>query len=211
MSSIRLNDLWRSVNNEIGFYTSETFKNIPSIPGVYAWFYPLRIVTKDLYKFIHEVDVVLNYDCDTKGIPRKGTSINFSWDTIFQTVEIQTKTIDLSSFERIWNELVSEENEFDELRKVVMRASIFLPPLYVGKTNNLNNRCQQHINGTADDNNFHKRFEDYASLNNSTAKKISDLLFVAIKTRVENQHNIKNEGLIEAILKYFTKPKYSKL
>jgi predicted GIY-YIG superfamily endonuclease len=211
MSSIRLNDIWRGVNKEIGFYTVETFKNIPAAPGIYAWFYPLRIVTEDLYEFMNDVNIVLNYDCETKEKPWREFSVNFSWDTFSQRVDFHTKKADLSSFENIWHETVKKENDFDELRKIMMRASLFLPPLYVGKTTNLRSRCQQHINGTSGDNNFHKRFEEYAFLNNFTAKKVSDLLFVAIKTKEEDQQSTRTEELVESILKYLSKPKYSKI
>jgi len=211
MSSLRLNDIWRSVNEEIGFFTTETFKNISPSPGVYAWFYPLRIVTKNLDEFINQVDVVLNYDCETKGIPKKNNFINFSWDSLHQQIEIKTKIIDLTAFKKVWDDIIKKENEFDELRKVIMRSSIFLPPLYVGKTNNLYKRCQEHINGNLKDNNFHNRFEKYATDNNFAAKKVSDLLFVTIKTSKNNQQKINTESLVEAILKYLSKPKYSKI
>jgi len=211
MSTIRLNDVWRRFNEEIGFYTNESFKNVPFSPGVYAWFYPLRVVTTDLYEFLREVDIILNYDSEIKGKPKKENFIKFSWDTFHQQVELRTKTINLSSFEDIWNAAIQNENEFDELRKVIMRASVFLSPLYVGKTNNLNYRCHQHIFGTADDNNFHKRFMEYATLNEVKTDKISDLLFVAIKTREEKKQLNKTEELVESILKYLAKPKYSQL
>ena len=68
---MRLNDVWLNVNKEIGFYTKETFERIPDGPGVYAWFYPLRITTEDPYQFIREVNLILNYDSNVNGKPSK--------------------------------------------------------------------------------------------------------------------------------------------
>ena len=39
-----LNDIWRNVTAEIGFYTNDTFESVPSSPGIYAWlaYYHIR-------------------------------------------------------------------------------------------------------------------------------------------------------------------------
>jgi len=210
MSSVKLNDIWRSVNNEIGFYTSETFKDVPNTPGVYAWFYPLRILTKDIYEFINEVNAILDYD----GI--REAEIDFKWEIITQNLEIKSKKINLTPFEGIWSEIITngDDTEFNELRKIIMRASILLPPLYIGKTRNLNIRCQQHVNTAGGKNNFRARFEKYADeaySNKKISKKIevNDLLFVAIKTKEEDQLSTRTEELVESILKHLSKPKYS--
>lgn len=210
---MRLNDIWRKVNAEIGFYTSETFANIPAAPGVYAWFYPLRIVTKDLNAFMNEINLVLNYDCESQGRPYRENSLNFIWEKIYTKTEIQFKDFDFSSFKNIWEDLVNnpDERDFNELRKIFMRASVFLPPLYVGKTTNLRKRCQQHIIGTNGDNNFNKRFQSYASLNNFTSKSVSELIFVSIKTKEEQEQSSRTEELVEFVLKHLSKPKYSKI
>jgi hypothetical protein len=210
MSTVRLNDVWRTVGDEIGFFTNETFAKVPATPGVYAWFYPLRIVTNDLSSFMNEVDLVLNYDCDTRGVPIRDHPMSFGWQYLQMTGELKTKPIDLTTFQSIWDDALKIESSFNELRKIIMRSSIFLPPLYVGKTNNLRNRCKQHINGTGG-NNFNSRFEEYAKKTNSTAKRVSDLLFVSIKISNEEDILSRYEELVEAMLKYLAKPRYSKL
>lgn len=212
MNSIRLNDVWRNVNKEIGFYTNETFEAVPSSPGVYAWFYPLRITSENLNDFIEEVQLVLNYDCRKQGKLWRETTIDIGWDELFQRIEFKVKKdIFNSELTKIWSDTYQNRAEFDELRKVIMRASIFLPPLYVGKTKNLKTRCFQHINGRNDDNNFHTRFEKYAIKNNTNNRRVSDLLFVSIQTKDESAQSTRTEELVELILKHLSKPKYSEI
>ncbi len=93
-----------------------------------------------------------------------------------------------------------------------MRASILMPPLYVGKTKNLNVRCNQHINGRSSSQ-FHDRFENYAASIHATCNKVSDLLFVCVKT-VDDERKVSAaeqplEDLIEEIMKRIGKPPYS--
>lgn len=212
MNTVRLNDVWRNVNSEIGFHTIETFKKIPSCPGVYAWFYPLRILDYNLENFIKEVNLVLNYDCETKGPPTRNHNFYLGWEIIKSTIEIHPKNVDVSHFKDIWDELISTEESFNLFRKIVMKASIFLPPLYVGKTTDLNYRCQQHINGKSkEDNIFHTRFTEYAEKLDLKANKISDLLFVYIKTNDDKEKSKRSEELVEAIIKLMAKPQYSKI
>ena len=134
---------------------------------------------------------------------------NFKPLEILGPIEIQSKKVDLSSFQHTWDEFSKDQKKFDDLRKIIMRASILLSPLYVGKASNLKIRCYQHINGNGSDNSFHKRFEDYANKVNSKSKKVSDLLFVAIKTEETQGESQESEKLVEGILKNLVKPKYS--
>jgi len=209
MSNLRLNDIWRNVGNEISFFTEETFKDIPSVSGVYAWFYPLRLTTKNIDEFINEVQLVLNYDCDSNGSPSRENSIKFGWDIIHQKIDFAPKNYDLNSFRHIWQKIANDQDKFDNFRKVIMRASILLTPLYVGKASNLKLRCQQHINGTAKDNNFNARYENYAQKLNISSKSVKDLLFVILKTDEKGDVSTESEKLVEAVLKNLIKPKYS--
>ena len=210
MSDLRLNDIWRKVNTEISFYTSETFDKVPHTAGVYAWFYPLRILTKDLDDFIDDVSIALNYDSFVKGKPFREFTTEINWESYNHKIEINPSNNKLDKFKHIWDLFTKDDNKFDDLRKVIMRSSIFLPPLYVGKAIDLNIRCFQHINAKNKSNSFHTRFEDYAEAKNLRVKKISDLLFVALRTEDDENINPDDaESLVEAILKHLAKPKYS--
>jgi hypothetical protein len=88
---MRLNDIWRRVDKEIGFYTKETFHKVPSSTGVYAWFYPLRIVTNDPYEFLREVNTILNYDSKLRGKPKGMHAIDFVWRRVSLNIDMSYK------------------------------------------------------------------------------------------------------------------------
>jgi len=208
---MRLNDVWLNVNKEIGFYTKETFETIPDGPGVYAWFYPLRIITKDPYQFIQEVNLILNYDSSVNGKPSKKKLVEFKWETIDLDLGINFKEPNLGNFLGIWQKAAESEAKFDQLRRIIMKASILMPPLYVGKTVQLRRRCLEHVNGNSD---FNKRYSSFAGKNKIKFDRVEDLLFVCIKTieetKGESQTDIEDlEDLVEAIMKNLSKPIYS--
>lgn len=204
---MRLNDVWKKANEQIGFYTKDNFENIPSLPGVYAWFYPLRITSDKLSDFLKQVSFILNYDAVNAGLPSRTNEVIYNWEKLIIKIETANLDADYSRYENTWKKLCTTEN-FDTFRKIILKSSIFLPPLYVGKTTNLNIRSFQHINGTAG-NSFHSRFETHAEKNDYvSAKSVKDLLLVTLTTE-EIICDEDTEGLIEFLLKIFSKPKYS--
>lgn len=212
---MQLNDVWNKANLQIGFYTTNNFHRVPNSPGVYAWFYPLRITTTDIEEFLNQVKVVLNYDSLSLGNPKYTTNLNFNWEKIELTAEVKDSIFPINTIKSSWDSLCKpprDEKKFEEFRKIIMRSSILLPPLYVGKTTNLFNRCHQHINGNGSTNNFHNRFSNYTKdIPNVSAKKVSELLFVCIQTEEISGPAQDIERLIETILMLLAKPKYSKI
>jgi len=177
---------------------------------VYAWFYPLRIATRDLDEFMAEMLAIQNYDSTTLGKPKHRTSVEFAWRKIILDVELGSKEPTFDSFRNIWDAAIADEQLFYHLRAVFMRASLFLNPLYVGKTRNLHNRCYQHVNGVGGSNNFYERFMNYASKNKLNAKTVSDLIFACIRTDDESIGSPEElELLVEDLLKYLANPSFS--
>lgn len=210
---MRLNDIWRNVNQEIGFYVRGTFDKVPRLPGIYAWFYPLRVTTKDPFAFINEVNTILNYDAFVEDKPYINTSNELSWERFLINFKREYKEPNLDNFMNIWNTAINSESTYNHLRRIIMKASIFMPPLYVGKTVNLFNRCSQHRNGNDINNNFSKRYSDFTNKHNLKNNKVSDLLFVTISTKEElefDDYIEDTESLVEEILKHLSKPAYSK-
>ncbi len=208
-----LNDVWRNINQEIGIFTRDTFDRVPVAPGTYGWFYPLRITTRKLDEFLDEVNVIMNFDAKAGGKPKHTLSVDFTWEHLKGEIERTPKIPAISeSIYANWNNIVSDDHLFNELRKTVMRASIFMPPLYVGKARDLSNRCMQHVNGS-DRNDFHNRYAKFARELGVFAKDVRDLLFVCVKTAEttegsgESAENM--ESVVEEIMKYACKPAYS--
>jgi len=205
-----LDNVWLNVDKEIGFFTKATFYSVPSSPGVYAWFYPLRVISTDPYEFLSQVSSILNYDATINDKPKRSTFLDFTWHTIDLNIELNFQRPNLNKFISIWNEAINDTISFDKLRRIIMKASIFMPPLYVGKTKDLNIRCIQHVNGNDRSNDFNSRYTSYAKKNKLVASKVSDLLFVCIRTKEETNGDLNNtEELIEAIIKHLAKPVYS--
>jgi hypothetical protein len=216
-SGMGLNDIWRNASREIGFYTKETFDSIPASPGVYGWFYPLRITSYDAESFVGEVNRVLNYDAGVKGSPRLSRDFDFKWLRAAIAVELGPNAFQLGNFKKIWDDATNLPGGFEELRRTVMKASIFMPPLYVGKTSNLRLRCMQHIQGSNGGNDFHNRYQQHASAVGAAARNVADLLFVCIKlggfedAAEQPTAGGDLEGLVEHLLKSLAKPPYSRL
>ena len=207
---MRLNDVWRNVNHEISFFTKETFESVPDIPGVYAWFYPLRVNSKDPIEFIKEVNTVLNFDAKIGGKPVIKESFELSWRSIHLNIALMCNEPNLGKLKSIWDDATKNEESFNWLRRCIMKASIFMPPLYVGKAVGLKTRCHQHIHGNDKENNFHRRFTEFAIKNDIPAKNVSDLLFACIRTIEDGKPQLTHlESLVEEVLKHLAKPVYS--
>ena len=95
----------------------------------------------------------------------------------------------------------------------MLKCSLFMPPLYVGKTDNLSRRCYQHVSGSGKGS-FHKRYTEYARKNGLPYIKVSDLLFVCIPIKFYNdkttEENDKITLLMETLLKNLASPPFSK-
>jgi hypothetical protein len=156
----------------------------------------------------------LNYDALLRDVPVQNTRLDFAWKAIDLNIKLNFRDPNLDSFMEIWEACVSDEQKFTLLRRAIMKASLFMPPLYVGKAKSLYQRCHQHLTGRDKENNFHNRFTTFAKKYNVIFNKVSNLIFVCIRTDEESQMAdeayIDNfEGLVEEIIKYLSKPLYS--
>ena len=101
--------------------------------------------------------------------------------------------------------------------RALMEASIFLPPLYIGKADNLYNRYYQHINSHADisntKNTFGRRFRLFVEGNPDLKVKLRDLLFVCIsfeeKTDAKFKEDEELNNLLEQVLMGIICPPFS--
>ncbi len=215
-----IDDVWRDISKYINIYTSKNFDDVPSKPGVYAWFYPIELPSMNIGDLAVELSSILNYDSKLKDEPCNKEVIPFNW----KDTEVRIKEIPHSSFSQEthekWDKISNDKESLLHFRKIMLVSSILMPPLYVGKTNNLLRRCNEHRNSGEDKNGFHNRFEEYTKnkkLVNGrefNSKTVEDLIFVCIKTDLNESHEIleKDENffseLLEEILKVIAKPPY---
>lgn len=212
-----LNDELNFIHDKIKYYTSDTYHQIPSKPGVYAWFYPLRLKNSDMHGFIEDINKVNDFIMDNK-IDSDGIyHFPVGWNDYKFSKEHQPLN-DSKDFIQDWKRLydyamkTGNHEEVNNIKKIIFLSSILAKPLYVGKSNNLNKRCQQHINGQeSDKNTFHNRFCKYAEKKGLRLNRVDDLIFACIITKnFETEYLSENcESMIERILINLIKPIYS--
>lgn len=155
-----LDEIWAKLTTSaIGFYTSRTSGDVPSRPGVYAWFLPLRL-QGDPEALVRLGRLVLSYDCPSRGTGKWSTEgAGFRWDPLRVELARQPEVQLPKSVTDHWNAIQGADKETNKtLRIAMMAASIFSKPLYVGLSRNLATRYKDH---TASSSGFKTRFESY--------------------------------------------------
>jgi hypothetical protein len=220
MDDMYLPDIWRKVQDRIGFYTSTTCQQIPEKPGIYAWFLPLWLLKGDLATNLKMIHNFLLYDSKSQGCPERLKAVDFNWDAIeLRIKKILKEPVIGEDMERRWNEKVEDPGVKAQVEKILMQASIFMPPLYVGRAGDLRRRYFEHVEGPSkgiyediDKNVFHTRFKEHAK-KLGYPLRIEDLLFVCILTEDETVSRACSSDemnhLIEEIMIRMCKPIFS--
>ena len=208
-----LNDVFRNLGNSVGVFWKGRFDRVPASPGVYAWFYPLRINSYNLEDFVGEVHRIQSFDAVCRGEAVANLKHYFAWRTVGLRLKVTPRKFTLPpGVEDSWDRIVQDPDRFERLRRVVLRSTILMPPLYVGKTVNLNVRCQEHIHGTGKGD-FHTRFESFAEGVRTPCRRVSDLLFFCVETDevvpTDDPDRVPLEDVVEEILKFTCNPVYS--
>lgn len=214
-------DVFRNISERILVFQSQNWDDVPDKPGVYAWYYPIWLNSENLDDLLEELRTVRNYDAKCGGIPSGIMSLELSWNRFEAETVIRDRTEKLpeSVYQQWKRTLANKKGELNELKKTLMVSSLLLPPLYIGKTKSLRNRCAQHRNASANENSktggtFKGRFEAYAESRNAiTSKKVSDLIMACVLTDDTREvlGNDKNEhSLVEEILKIAAQPAYGR-
>ena len=207
-----ITDIWRNIH--IGFYTYKDKDRIPSSPGSYAWYCPLDIKSDNYDEFIQMYKTILGYDCKNKtSLIYRNTEIELPWKTLKQSMEVtlnhlpKEKTVSSTTIEDLWNEINNDKELLKKFRIALLKSSILLPPLYVGKTNNLAKRHKEHCDSdiNSEKGSFKKRFLNHVKENNININ-FEDLIFFA--TTLEDLPE-NSEEFLEEILKLFSQPIYS--
>lgn len=212
-----IDDVWRRIGTEVGFYYDLTFDSIPMVPGVYAWFYPLRVLSKDpndLEKLVMQVQSLINYDSQGCGQGLKETEIPAGWVNWRLGARRVPRLFKLSPpFRNVWTEIAANEDLFLDFQQSLLKASVFMPPLYVGKADNLRARCRQHRDGSDQVNGFHRRFEEFARSEDLPIREVNRLIFACVKTtsvlgQEQNESISRVNEIVEAVMKSICAPPY---
>ena len=213
-----LSDVWRDISKYISIYTSTNFDEIPPCPGIYAWFYPLKVSSKNIEKLGIELSSILNYDSKLEGEQRNKAKINYNWKDIEVIASEEYKHSLPPKAIKQWDNVVQDGDLFYKLRQLMLVSSILMPPLYIGKTNDLQRRCRDHRMGSNQEiGTFQSRFEKFTrekKLINDvefSTKSVDDLIFVCIRTDMLESENTDFEELLEEIFKIYSRPPYGKI
>ena len=153
---MQLTDIWRDVAKSIKFYTKETASMIPERPGIYGWFLPLWLYKDDIKELVKIISKLYLYDAKSRGVPERKSESDFNWEKILITLTKSYKTDFSEDLQRNWDMFIDDPGSRHVSEENLMQASIFLPALYVGKTNNLLARYNQHVSGSSSmKNEFH--------------------------------------------------------
>lgn len=196
-------------HSRLGLYTNETKDSIPATPGCYAWFLPLWLYTDDLDDLVQMVARILRFE----PAPTKQATLRFARDHVEVSV---TKTIDttVSAVQRqSWNALLQHDASRAALEEILLEASLLMPPLYVGRTSNLQRRYAQHTSGQKGKNDFYRRFTTYVR-DRDLKLLVSDLLFACVRTADIDPAKVHLtskavETLIEHVLIRLGRPSFS--
>ncbi len=211
-----MDEVWRDVGKRIGFYTKETANEIPQEPGVYAWFIPLWLYSESLNDFLHLIQTMFLFDAGEankdQGTPTRESRLGFNWDYLDISVKKGIESKVSENMVSRWDAMKKNPEIKAGFSKVLMETTIFTPPLYVGKTDNLSARYSQHVVGTGIEKNvFHKRFTEHCRAKDLRLR-VSDLLFVCVKTTSETNRIFREQRLnelLESILVRLAKPPFS--
>ena len=210
MSSI--NDIWRNIN--IGFYSYKDRARIPSTPGSYAWYCPLDIKSNNFDEFMQMYKTVFEYDCKKEAsLIKRNAKIKFPWKILEHSMQLTLKNLPKetklsnSTVGDLWEEINKDKIALKKFRIALLKSSILLPPLYVGKTNNLAKRYREHCESNINSEHgfFKKRFINHVQRNNININ-FEDLIFFATPLETLPEHS---EEFLEEILKLLSQPIYS--
>jgi hypothetical protein len=210
-----ISDIWRNISKRIGFYTKETQSSIPDLSGIYAWFVPLWIVDDDIETFISLISNYYLYDPIVEGIAQKTLCADFNWESYQVQLKKGVSKSVFPSKEIVlqWKDMMKDEKKKEAFSNALMEASIFMPPLYVGKADNLRDRYNQHVSGKtiSEKNTFYKRFSSFKEKNNLRFR-VNDLIFACILTDTKTSETFREANLnwlLEQVVMRLCRPTFS--
>jgi len=183
------------------------FSNIPSHPGVYSWYYPLRIYADDEYLDFHKrVTFFLEYSLLDQG---KGLEFNNKTNWRQWEINLKTKISPKTTINKKWDQIKNN----DTLVDTILKSSIMFQPLYVGcAKEGLATRIQSHLNGRTG---FAKRFleacDEYKKANPSTSYPFGAFEIEKLHLTYTILSNKKDVEPFEDIIQSFTNPNFSKI
>lgn len=198
-------------SSRLGFHTVQTSDSIPEQPGCYAWMLPLWIYRNDLQSCVRLISSMVDYEQASS----VSADLPFKWETLALAATKEHRSQITAAKDATWNTLLEDPDGRQALQQILLEASLFLPPLYVGMTNNLKRRYLEHTNPSrTSGNSFRRRLEECVkALDVKLAT--DDLLFVTLTTPTASSYangavtGYDFNALVEQILMQICRPALS--
>lgn len=215
-----------TLNRRFKVYTYRDRREIPSSSGTYAWFFPLHVFSdyadaQELANFYRNVFALDSLFLTESGLSEKEYATDRhtrSWQTVSLKAEVTISpggTLP-ADCQKIWEKVQSDSLAKSVFEESLIAASLFAPPLYIGKAKDLKLRYEQHIQ----DSGFKKRFDSF-SLSHDIPLEVHDLIFCCLSLDSDSENLMSNEMisdsegkdmnyLLEQILMKSARPPFSK-
>tara|TARA_Y100001934_G_C12290293_1_gene744474 strand:+ start:129 stop:776 length:648 start_codon:yes stop_codon:yes gene_type:complete len=206
----------KKLKDRVGFYLYENREDIPSSPGMYGWFVPLWLASQDIEEFTQIINAYFDYEPGDTEVSTKSAIVKFNWyDTKLEVSKAQRRTHVNDKVRASWEQMLQSPEDKEAFKTALMEATIFLPPLYVGKANNLRARHAQHVRSAenSEKNSFGRRFQEFADSNPLVKLGVEDLLFVCITFDERHRSTLSSDNnlnkLLESVLMKIICPPFS--
>lgn len=201
--------LFSRLHEKINFYTLEDAGKIESVSGFYAWYLPLHFFDEDLNKNLKIIGEIYSYDPrsfkkNDEEFCYKNPPLILEDNWTHSQISIVKKEYKKNELNRElldrWCALKNNERVEDTF----LISSILMRPLYIGKSNMLSRRYNDHITNS----NFKERFESHME-ELGVCLGVKDLIFASVKTDLLDGEKSDTNEFIEKIIMRIACPPYS--
>jgi hypothetical protein len=182
----------KTFSQRLKIFTYDDMDSIPGSPGTYAWFFPLHLFNNydhvqdlaDCFRKVFAVDSLFVGESRFKEKEYSKNRQTRSWQTVSIKSEIHISPDGRlpSDSQEIWEAVKSEPQKKKVFVESLLAASLFMPPLYIGKSNDLKARYKAHIK----DSGFNERFTAF-SLAEDIPLQVHDLIFACLSLDVGSE------------------------
>jgi hypothetical protein len=219
-------DVLNTFNSRFKIFSYRDRHEIPELPGAYAWFFPLHMFDDckkaqelaDCYRKIFALDSLFVGQSTLSEREYTEDRSTKSWQSVSLKTEVHISPSGKlhEGCEGIWDKVQADPQKKEIFRDSLIASSLFMPPLYIGKANDLMQRYNSHMS----DSTFKSRFEEF-SFSHRINVAVTDLIFCCLSLDnkseqamadevVENSDGNDMNYLLEQILMKSSLPPFSK-
>ena len=192
-----------TLNRRLKIFTYRDRHDIPASAGTYAWFFPLHVFSdyaqaQDLANFYRNVFALDSLFLTESNLSEKEYAEDRhtrSWQTVSLKAEVTISPGGKlpADCQKIWEKVQSDPSAKSVFEESLIAASLFTPPLYIGKAKDLKVRYEQHIQ----DSGFKKRFDSF-SLSHSIPLEVHNLIFCCLSLDSDSENLMSDEMISDS-------------